>query len=147
MAVYPDLNDELDLALQLMAQDAGYLDDPECPYSEPTKVALRSRVSAGSTAPEPKNKWEMLEQEAKRLYDELRETSEGLSIEDHAERMSYFRTATSLLDKLVGLQERAVGLKQISVFQQTVLDIMEDVLDAGQRTEVMQRLKAATSEQ
>lgn len=146
MTFYPDLNQELDLALDLAGQDADYLLDADCPYSEGTKTAFR-RLLVSSVeeieGEEGGDKWSKLERETTRLYKDLKESSQNLGGEDHAERMSYFRTATSLLDKIVGLQERAVGLKQISVFQQTVIDIMEDVCDPGQRTEVMTRLKNA----
>lgn len=142
MAIFPDLNHELGLVLQLLEQDPGLLSDPDCPYSADTKEVLASMsVETGVSEEIPADKWAKLERETQRLYDELKDSKDNLSIEDHAERMSYFRTATSLLDKLVGLQERAVGLKAIGTFHQTVLDIMEDVLDPGQRTEVMERLQ------
>ena len=142
MPIFPDLNTELNLALHLLEQDPGFLLDEDCPYSEDTRVALKNLAAAEPAAVlEPKDKWELLERETQQLYDDLKDSKEKLGDIDHAERMSYFRTATSLLDKLVGLQERAVGLRAIGQFHQTVLDIMEDVLDAGQRTEVMQRLE------
>ena len=142
MSVFPDLNTELGLALQLLKQDPGFIHDEDSPYSPDTRSALAVFASPAVEVVEtPRDKWDKLERETQRLYDELKDSKDNLSIEDHAERMSYFRTATSLLDKLVGLQERAVGLKAIGQFHQTVLDIMEDVLDPGQRTEVMQRLE------
>lgn len=141
MAIFPDLNDELGLVLQLLEQDPSLLTDPECPYSADTVLVLGGlRGDKAEVAETPRDKWDKLERETQRLYDDLKDSKDNLTVEDHAERMSYFRTATSLLDKLVGLQERAVGLKAIGTFHQTVLDIMEDVLDPGQRTEVMQRL-------
>lgn len=145
MTFYPDLNQELDVALDLAKQDENYLLSPECPYSEKTKVVFTLLVDEVEVDEDDgdDSKWSKLERETQRLYKDLKKTSKELTGDDHAEKMSYFRTATSLLDKIVGLQERAVGLKQISVFQQTVIDIMEDVCDAGQRTEVMARLKSA----
>jgi hypothetical protein len=56
--------------------------------------------------------------------------------------MTYFRTATSLLEKIVGINERAVGLKHIHDFQQGVLAIFDDELKADQRTRVMERLRS-----
>jgi hypothetical protein len=142
MAIFPDLNAELGLALQLFEQEPGLLSDPDCPYAAET-VATLKKMTKGVDGPveTPRDKWDRLERETQALFDELKDSKDNLSIEDHAERMSYFRTATSLMDKLVGLQERAVGLKAIGLFHQTVLDIMEDILDAGQRTEVMERLQ------
>jgi len=145
---YPDIDEEalwaIDVIRQHLEQDADYLLDS--PYSTKARESLakltRERKKAAPTVVEG-SKWEILEAETQGLYRELKETSENLSIDDHSERMSYFRTATSLLDKLVGLQERAMGLKKVHAFQQTVLDIMEDVLEPGQRTEVMDKLRKA----
>lgn len=142
MPIYPDLNEQLSVVFDLIRAENGYLEDPDCPYSAETKAFLTKFVESDEiSSEEPQDKWRKLERETQSLYDELKNSKDNLSIEDHAERMSYFRTATSLLDKLVGLQERAVGLKAIGTFHQTVLDIMEDILDPGQRTEVMQRLE------
>jgi hypothetical protein len=142
MAIFPDLNAELGLALQLLEQDPAFFEDPDAPYSPETRATLKKMVKeADGPVEAPRDKWDRLERETQALFDELKDSKDNLSIEDHAERMSYFRTATSLMDKLVGLQERAVGLRAIGLFHQTVLDIMEDILDAGQRTEVMNRLQ------
>ena len=144
MPLYPDLNQQLDVALHLMGEEIDYLNQSDCPYSVGTKSSMFKLASVVAEVEfQPTDKWAKLERETQDLYDDLKDSKDNLSIEDHAERMSYFRTATSLLDKLVGLQERAVGLKAIGNFHQTVLDVMEDVLDAGQRTEVMARLKTA----
>jgi hypothetical protein len=62
---------------------------------------------------------------------------------DQTERMAYFRTATSLLERLVTARERALGIKQIRDFQDTVLNIMEEVCTPDQRTDVMDRLRRA----
>ena len=142
MAIFPDLNEQITVVIDLIKAEPDLLDDEECPYSDSTKAFLRKMVESDElVSEEPQDKWRKLERETQRLYDDLKESKDNLTTEDHAERMSYFRTATSLLDKLVGLQERAVGLKAIGTFHQTVLDIMEDVLDPGQRTEVMQKLE------
>lgn len=143
--VYPDLNTELPVAIAMLEDDPEVFDFDDCPYGPGVVDALRGLKAdeVVDFGKEPKDKWEKLEIEAAKLYKELQESKTKLTDVDHAERMSYFRTATSLLEKLVGLQERTVGLRAIGAFQQTVLDIMEDVLDAGQRTEVMQRLEKA----
>lgn len=86
-------------------------------------------------------KWEMLYKETEDLYSQLKEAK--FDAEDNAERMSYFRTATSLLSKLIEYQERALNLKMVSDFQNEVLLIMDEVLSPTQRTEVMERLRKA----
>lgn len=150
---YPQIDEEslwaLDVIRQHVEQDPDYLKN--APYPSKVVITLTKLVKPRHERPvievtETRSKWDILEIETQDLYDKLKETSETLSIDDHSERMSYFRTATSLLDKLVGLQERAMGLKRVHQFQQSVLDIMEDVLDPGQRTEVMEKLKRSIEE-
>ncbi len=75
------------------------------------------------------------------LFRGLQDAKDGFATDDHSERMSYFRTSTALLEKLVGLKERALNIRQISRFYQTVLAVMEEVLEPGQVTEVRERLK------
>lgn len=137
------------LAVILQCMDA----DPEflelCPYpADDIDVLRRFDSATGVVAdeedvPEETNKWGRLERESNKLFKMLTDFSSKLDSKDNAETMAYFRTATSLLDKIVGIQERAANLKQINLFHETVLTVMEDVLDAGQRTEVMSRLKAS----
>lgn len=140
--------------LRLIQSDPSYLDGN--PYSEEDVISLKRmtlEMGIGESDDDlfidededldQGNKWHRLEKETAKLYNDLTTYSQNLDMRDNAERMSYFRTATSLLDKIVGIQERAANLKQINLFHETVLNIMEDILDAGQRTEVMNRLKAA----
>jgi len=85
--------------------------------------------------------WEFLYSESRKLYRDLQAAGTGM---DPNDKMAYFRTSTSLLEKLLGMQERANNLKQISDFYHLVMDIMEGVLSPTQRTEVMERLEQAT---
>lgn len=151
---YPPLPERaawaVDIILQNMAQDPEYL--AYSPYSR-EELAILERLTGGAAARRAadadeievvgEGKWARLESESNKLFKSLTEFSSKLNERDNAEQMAYFRTATSLLDKIVNIQERAANLKQISMFHDTVLRVMEDVLDAGQRTEVMTQLKKA----
>ena len=44
--------------------------------------------------------------------------------------------------QLVSIDERAKGLRYISDFQNTMLEIIEDVMSPDQRTQIMDRLRA-----
>lgn len=81
-----------------------------------------------------------LEQESARLFKELQDAKEEFNVDDHSEKMAYFRVSTSLLDKLVSMRERARHVKEISQFYRTVLAIFEEMLEPGQITEVRNRL-------
>ncbi len=84
-------------------------------------------------------RFEMLYRESANLFRNLKNAGNGMT--EISEKNAYYRTATSLLEKLISLQERALGLKQIHDFHQSVLDIMENTLSGEQRNEVMDRLK------
>ena len=135
----------LDLILQRMAEEPDFLN--HAPYSQEDKdvlVKLESRIEQIEEEDlDEDSKWGRLEKESNSLFKALTEMGANLSAKENTEQMAYFRTATSLLDKIVGIQERTANLKQISLFHDTVLIIMEDVLDAGQRTQVMEQLKKA----
>lgn len=81
-----------------------------------------------------------IDAEVQNLYKELVDTKTGLKDKDNAEKMAYFRVATSLLEKLVGLRERANNVHQIGQFYGVVLAVMEEVLDASQVTVVRNKL-------
>lgn len=89
------------------------------------------------------SKWDRLEHESNELFRALTEAGKNLDERDNAERMAYFRTATSLLDRIVGIQERALNLRKLAQFQQLVLSVMDDVLDGDQRVQVRARLEEA----
>lgn len=126
--------------LEHLEADPDFLNDENCPYpadfrEKMTKFAGKRRIS--STEIEEID----LETEAHDLFLELRESKDHLTIDDNAERMSYFRVATSLLEKLIGLRERANHIKKVSAFYSTVLSVMEEVLEPSQVTLVRDRLK------
>lgn len=132
-------------------QDQGYLDLPDCPYDDNLKIFLRrlapnqvesADVQGTSFLGKHGNKWEVLENESADLYKQLKDFREKLSVGDVAEQMSFFRTATSLLEKIITINERAMGLKHIHEFQEGVLQVIEEVLSTSQRTTVMARLRA-----
>lgn len=145
----PDLPDGaafcLDLILQRMAEEPDFLDHAPYPQEDKDVLAkLESRIEQIEEEDlDEDSKWGRLEKESNKLFKMLTDFSDKLNDKDNTETMAYFRTATSLLDKIVGIQERTANLKQISLFHDTVLAVVEDVLDAGQRTQVMEQLKKA----
>lgn len=159
MSEYPTINPAALASLHTiaagLAADPAYLDRPECPYPTTLVDFLRvfgakSGVLASETAVsatksvfsgENGDKWAILEAEAADLYQQLKNFSTEIKVGDVAERMSYFRTATSLLEKIVGINERATGLRSINEFHSTILSIFDGELDGDQRTRIMQRLR------
>lgn len=167
---YPHIDDLVGWALQtvltLASEDSAYLRDPLCPYDERVKRIINDAVSfrqgwqvmkdqegenkEGSESSTPVSEDEIdntLAEDLHSVFQELKNYGKTIGKSDQTERMAYFRTATSLLERLVTARERALGVKQIKDFQDTVLTIMEDSLTPDQRTEVMDRLRSALARQ
>ena len=122
----------------LLRENPSYLQNAECPYSEGVKKLFGfTEANAGPAG------LSKLEEEATQLFKELKDFGADLDIEDVSERMAWFRTRTSLLEKILGIHERAQGLKQVSEFQEVVLQAIEEELNADQRTRVMTKLRSA----
>ena len=158
MSYYPACPEGIDLSFFLgtiikhLEENPDYLDDPECPYEDDTrKILLRlvpkgnikNRIKEIQTLDPEEDRWEFLDREVQSLYNDLKKQAEVLGTSTSSEKMSYFRTATSLLEKLVSLQERTVGLKRIGEFHTTVMEVMDDILSPDQRTTVMKKLEDA----
>lgn len=148
---YPPIDEptvkKLEVIRQLMADHPGYF--LEAPYSGETERMLKSWFgsskkslpSAGDISiQDDTDPWKMLYQETQTIFRNLKDVKFD-AVGETSEKMAYFRTATSLLDKLVSLQERALGLKEIGEFQKAVLEAMESALNPDQRTKVMLQLK------
>jgi hypothetical protein len=147
-----DIAGQFGLMLMIAKDKPDYFDAPNCPYPDELKALLKEL-----TAPKPvlpplmtvddkpmvgEDKWVTLEREAKKVFDDLKASYPDIQVQDVAERMSFFRTAASLLEKLVGLQERAVGLKQMSEFQNTIIQFLDEICDNNQKTILMERMKS-----
>lgn len=111
-----------------------------CPKS---LVALEDAPADISPFTTSLNKWDNLVAETAQALVGLKQVK--LSTGDSGEQIAYYRTLTSLLEKLVSLQERALGLKQVSEFHSAVLGIMDKVLTPDQRTSVMEKLDEVIS--
>jgi len=150
---YPSLPEgttfALDVILQRLAEDPEFLQ--QSPYSPDEIAVLEKFTGIGSTMEdeaeeidfEGLDKWDLLEKESRSLFKALTDAGKILDHKDNSEKMAYFRTATSLLEKIVAIQERTANLKAIHHFHTTVLTIMEDELSAAQRTNIIDRLKEA----
>jgi len=146
-----DIAGQFGLMLMIAKDKPDYFDAPNCPYPDALKTLLKELTAPKPVAPPaivsvdpvlPEDKWVTLEREAKKVFDDLKASYPDIQVQDVAERMSFFRTATSLLEKLVGLQERAVGLKQMSEFQNTIIQFLDEICDNNQKTILMERIKA-----
>lgn len=81
--------------------------------------------------------------EVSKLFKELQDEKANMNVKDNSEKMSYFRTATALLEKLISLRERAQNVHQVGQFYTTVLAVMEETLNVDQIRGVRDRLHVA----
>lgn len=154
--LYPDISLQTLRFIEIMRRT--YLEHPDyfehSKYPDDVEKHFRSwfqtPVTGGSSPRHSSNteealtgedRWDALYRESVQLYADLRAAKPSAG--DSSESMSYFRTITGLMDKLISAQERALGLKQVHQFHQTVMEVMENVLSEQQRDEVMKRLSDA----
>lgn len=117
----------------------------EAPYSEDIKAWFRGRAPAFA---EPKDPTIIsdLETEARELFRDMKTLGESIKTSDDVkERLAYMKTLTSLLEKLISMEERASSSKAHGVFQTNIMKLIEEVLTPEQRTHVMDRLKEISS--
>lgn len=156
MRFYPDLSQKTLAPLRVVQEqlrlNPTYLDADECPYDANVKELLKLLAPSSSDSPSSflrrsGSKHQILEDETQALYLEIRDFGQKLKADDVTERMSYYRTRTALLEKLISLTERATSMKAVGQFQEIVLGIFEDMLTPDQRAEAMERLSAALETQ
>lgn len=160
---YPELNlstlKNIQIVRQLMLEHPHYF--MESPYSgevenffntifpakdkKPSEKLSDFEIAADTLDLEGPNKWSNLAKEAAKLYTGLKLVKHDT--ESPNEQLAYFKTATSLLEKLVGLEERAMGLKKVHEFHSVVMGIMEEILTPTQRTDVMEKLQHSIDQQ
>jgi hypothetical protein len=164
--LYPDISPQalkiIEMMRRIYAENPDYFE--KSPYSHEVEAYFRSwfqkpvggldpadpanptgasseELSAQEQALLGEGKWDALYRESVSLYVQLKNAKPSAG--DASESMAYFRTVTGLMDKLVGHQERCLGIKQVHQFHQVVMEIMDAVLSEDQRNTVMGKLKNA----
>lgn len=144
---YPTIRDEqvmtLTVVVQSLEQDPGYLDHPDCTYSEPVKAFFRKFMSSGDAPPdlfEGEDDLLVIDKQVQAVINDLERFSKTLGNADHSEKLQYFKTKTVLLEKLVTMKERVLNLKEINEFRSTLLSFMDELCTKDQITEMMRRL-------
>lgn len=147
---YPDFPDNVEFSLivviKALEENPNYLNEPDCPYNGKLRGMLQHLAPKAEVAApafdedfEPRTN-DQLEREVTKLLDDIKVFGTQLNAGDVTERMSYFRTHTNLLEKLVSMKERMGNVKSVATFQAIVLNCIEESLTADQRTQVMDNL-------
>ena len=82
-----------------------------------------------------------VERELASLYGKLNRFGNGLTAEDTSEMASFFRVSTSLMTKIVELQEKASGISQFIAFKNRVMGLLSDVMSVDQRNIFMEAIE------
>ena len=145
---YPPLPEkEMRLIQTLSASNPEYFNHPDCPYAQDTKDLFmgetqvkyfdKPETSATRIASD-----DQIAEEINDVYSKLKDYwSEVKSSDKSADKNTFFRVSTSLLDKLVELRERMSKIKKVNSFIGETLSILDEILTPDQRNEVMDRLK------
>lgn len=83
-----------------------------------------------------------IETESRHLYNQMKTTMKTISNMDTGEKVQLFRVATQLLEKLLSLQEKAVGVEQFSQFKTYIMRSMDRYLTPVQKSEFVSEIEA-----
>lgn len=97
------------------------------------------RPEVGNELPSDDNVIAQINRLSKDLSDYGREVQTGDA--SASDKNTYFRLATTLLEKLVDLKERAVNVKEYSMFITVVLDAIDRELDTDQRNQFLRAIE------
>lgn len=147
---YPQLDattvEHMPLVIELARQDADYL--LGAPYPSSLIATIRKLAQTPLTAINPEGSSRPttagepidLKAETEGLYREL-VLHKPHSTDDTA-NMAYFRTRTSLLEKLIDMMTQAKNQKHMTEFISAVLEVIETNMTTESRVKVIDQLKA-----
>lgn len=132
--VFPEMSDEVMKFLWLikgnMEKDPEYLSSSS--YPSWIKEMLTKPAPMGGKLRKSEDGNE-LEEEIIQLYNDMNLFGGKLDIEDAAQKMAYYRTRASLLERLLSMRQEAFTLKKMQEFRSKVMRSMEELLDEDQR--------------
>lgn len=130
--------------LRTINENPDYLSSPKCPYTDLVKefLAEQSRAGTGEGTDmfSEGNDVDVIDKQIKKLMSDLETYGQGLQSGDTSEKLQYFKTKNSLIEKLLTNLERAANLKQVNEFRSIVIQFMDEILTPDQITTFMQRI-------
>lgn len=162
---YPIINPQIVSALKSVilqsSSDPQYLTNPTCPYSQDLKELLKALVK-GYAEPvidfettmladtsvnlfEGAEKFEVLQTQYELIFSSLMNIKTSIQNQGHTDKtVAYFKTVTSILEKLIGVGERIHDAKSVYDFKTRVLNVIEGTLSDEQRQIIMTQLRQDT---
>ncbi|KQS84270.1 hypothetical protein [Rhizobium sp. Leaf383] len=125
-----------------IAENPEYLNDPKCPYTQTVKDYFTQQVAQTSAVPDLFEGDDVvaIERQIQKLINDLEVYGQSLGAGDASEKLQYFKTKNSLIEKLLSNMERVTNLKLINEFRSVVIQFMDEILTPDQITIFMQRI-------
>jgi hypothetical protein len=146
---FPNVSEDqillINRVIRSISENKDYLSDPKCPYTQPVKDFFAKQMRLAGNGGESQDLFEgdevvAIERQIQKLLNDLEAYGNSLNADDSSEKLQYFKTKNSLLEKLLSNLERASNLKQINEFRSIVIQFMDEVLTKDQITTFMQRI-------
>lgn len=143
---FPNISEDqvllINRVMRSLVENPDYLNDPKCTYSAPIRefFAKHTKTVVGVQDLFEGDEVVAVERQVQKLINDLEQFANQLTTDDTSEKLQYFKTKTTLLEKLLTHLERAANLKQINEFRSIVIQFMDEVLDKDQITKFMQRI-------
>ena len=139
---YPHLTTSEIVTLQIILEGWSKYPDyfgPKCPFPAEIKAGFRNFSSSRGSG---MSNFEALdlEDESEQLYRQLKSFGSDFKDVSTAEQMQFYRTATTLMEKLLTLKERAANVKAVEKYYATVVECME-AMDVPERSRFVALLK------
>lgn len=143
---YPNISEDqillVNRVFRILEDNPDYLKDPKCPYTPVVKDFFTNRgaVAAGAVDLFEGDEIVAIDKQIQKLMNDLETYGQGLGPGDSSEKLQYFKTKNSLIEKLLTNKERITNLKQINEFRSIVIQFMDEILDKDQKTIFMKRI-------
>lgn len=150
--IFPDLHGKVmpvRAAVLMTRANPKVLDHPACPYDTATKDFLKTFVPTDlAQAPAVHladlndfDGVELVEEQLLSSINAMRSFAPEMAGKPMDEKIQYHKTISGLLEKFTSLREKLAGVKEAGEFTKVVMDIVQDIMTAEQRTLVMERLE------
>lgn len=150
---YPPIPNDREVASSLkflsrkLKEEPDFLTNPQCPYGpelvgwlQNTLVSQQINMTT-TVSPEDLTNEIDIEVESTLLFREMKTFKTELTKSDVNEKAAMFRTLTSLMEKIINVRERASSLKNYTLFEQTVIDAIDNYLEPKERTLLLEQLQ------
>ena len=141
---FPNINEDqillINRVFRSISENPEYLNDPDCFYSETVRDFFRKTGAAAPVAAVETDEVAGVEKQIQSLLTDLEAYGKTLGPTDSSEKLQYFKTKNSLIEKILTNLERASNLKQINQFRDIVIQFMDEILEKDQITEFMKRI-------